>query len=82
MNKKEKEYIFKKVKISEKPFYFEIIKIKSMNYYIRVFKGGEKSILVPAIASYRTHAPDLKRAFTKAYRYFKKTNGKHGFAEI
>jgi len=80
--KKEKEYIFKEAKISGKSFYFEVIKIKSKNYYIRVFKGGKKSVLVPAIASYRIHAPDLKRAFIKAYRYFKKTNGKHGFAEI
>jgi len=80
--KKEKDYILKEAKISGKPFYFEVYKIEPMDYHIKVYKGSEKSALISAVALYRTHTPDLKHAFIKAYRYFKKTNGKHGFADI
>jgi len=79
---KKKYYIFKEAKISGKSFYFEVYKIEPMDYHVTVYKGSEKSALISDVAFYRTHASDLKHAFIKAYRYFKKTNGKHGFAEI
>jgi len=57
-------------------------KIVPMNYHVRVYKPIPKSRSLFYIVFYEVHAPDLKHAFIKAYRYFKKTKGKNGFAEI